>query len=148
MTIKNVLKENRVPVNKFELAIQPGIGSPTFTEMSGLEEELDAAELPDRTVRSGGREKAVEFEVTQPLHHDVELAAMEAWYIACKKSLPGYLKLGVLIMFDEYGIPRRKFTLPNLWISKRTHSDLALDNEGEMGTVRWTMKTDQVLPAG
>lgn len=146
MAIKSVLKVNRVQVNKFKLTISPGVGSPLFTTISGLEEELDTVDLPDRTSRSGGREKQIEFEVQQPMHHDLEVVAMEVWYRMCKASLPLYLKLGVLILFDEWGIPRKKYTLPNLWISKRSHSELDLDNDGEMSTITWTLKADQIIP--
>jgi hypothetical protein len=146
MAIKNVLKVNRVQVNKFQLTIAPGVGSPLFTTISGLEEELDTVDLPDRTSRSGGREKQLEFEVQQPMHHDLEVLAMEAWYRMCKMSLPLYLKLGTLVLFDEWGIPRRRYTLPNLWISKRSHSELDLDNDGEMSTITWTLKADQIIP--
>lgn len=146
MAIKNVLKTNRVQVNKFQLTIQPGVGAPLFTTISGLEEELDTVDLPDRTSRSGGREKQLEFEVGQPMHHDLEVLAMEAWYRMCKATLPLYLKLGVLVLFDEWGMPRRKYTLPNLWISKRAHSELELDNDGEMSIITWTLKADQIVP--
>lgn len=146
--IKNVIKENRVPVNKFKLVVQPGVGEITLVSVSGIEEELDATELPDRTVRSGGRSKPFEPEIVQPMHHDIEVLAMESWYNMCKFTLPGYLKIGVLIQFDEYGFPRRKYTLQSLWIKKRVHSDLELDNEGEMSVLTWTLSADQLLPAG
>lgn len=142
-----VLKPNRVQVNKYKLLIQPGVGTPLFTRISGLEEELDAVDLPDRTSRSGGREKPIEFEVDQPMHHDLEVLAMEAWYRMCRHTLPLYLKLGVLMVFDEWGIPRRRYTMPNLWISKRATSDLELDNDGEMGILTWTLKADCIIPA-
>ena len=146
MAIKNVLKPNRVQVNKYQLTVQPGVGSVLFISIGGLEEELDAVDLPDRTSRSGGREKPVEFEVVQPMHHDLEVLAMEVWWRMCKNTLPLYLKLGILVCFDEWGVPRRKYTLPNIWISKRKHSDLELDNDGEMATITWTLKADQVVP--
>lgn len=146
MAIKNVLFPNRVPVNKYMLMIQPGVGAPVFTAIGGLEEELDAVELPDRTTRSGGRSKQVEFDVTQPMHHDVDVAAMEAWYLLGKQSLPGYLKQGTLIHQDEYGLPRKRYTLVNLWVKKRVHSDLEMDNDGEMSTITWTMQCDRIQP--
>ena len=147
MAIKNVIDENRIQVNKYLLDLQPGVGSVLLTAISGLEEELDSVELPDRTTRSGGRKKPVEFEVTQPMHHDLEVAKMEAWYIQCQDPVsPLHLKVGSLIQFDQQGLPRRKFTLLNVWNRKRVHSDLELENDGDMATITWTLQADEILP--
>lgn len=149
MGIKQVLKENRVPVNRYQLIITPfSVPDVTLVSIGGLEEELDAAELPDRTVRSGGRSKPVEFDIAQPSHHDLEVAAMEAWYAMCKLALPGYIRQGLLILFDESGlVPRRKRTLPNIWLKKRAEPDLEMDSEGDMHTITWTCQADQILVA-
>jgi hypothetical protein len=147
MAIKNVINENRIQVNKYLLDLQPGIGSVLLTTISGLEEELDAVELPDRTTRSGGRKKSIEFEVTQPLHHDLEVARMEAAYVEAQDPVsPLHLKVGTLIQFDQSGLPRRKFTLLNVWVKKRVHSDLELENDGDMATITWTLQCDEILP--
>lgn len=146
LQIKNVIQEQRIPVNKFQLIVQPGVGLITVVSLTGLEEELDAPELPDRTVRSGGRGKPVEFDIVQPMHHTAEVALMELWWNLCKYSLLGYIKDGTLSQFNETGIPAKSFFLPNLWISKRAHTDLELENEGEMSAITWTMKADELMP--
>jgi hypothetical protein len=147
MTIKNVIQENRAQINKFELTVLPGVGTPVFTSVSGLEEELDASELPDRTVRSGGRKKPVEFDVVQPAHHEAEVAAMEQWYKDGQDPVqPGHLKTGILTIFDTEGSPRRVRTLPNLWNKKRVESDLDLEDDGAMHTITWTLQCDEILP--
>lgn len=148
MQIKNVIQEQRIPVNKYQLIIQPGIGLITVTTLTGLEQELDQAEMPDRTTRSGGRGKQVEFDITQPMHHTAEVALMEAWWILCKNSLPGYLKTGVLIQLSEASLPALSWALPNLWIGKRGHRDLEMENDGEMSDFTWTMKADDLYKAG
>lgn len=146
MAIKGVLEGNRVQVNKFVLTIVPfEIPSPVFTRISGLEMELDTVDLPDRTTRSGGREKQLEFEVDQPMHHSVEVFFMEAWWMACANTLPGYLKLGALRILNEYIGTSKQFTLFNLWLSKRSQSDLDLDNDGDMAIITWTMKADSFI---
>ncbi len=148
MTIKNVIPENRVPVNKYALIVQPGVGEITLTSIGGLEEELDAPELPDRTVRSGGRAKPGSTDIVQPMHITAEVALMEAWYALCKLSLPGYLKLAVLIQFDESGlVPTKRWTLPNVWLMKRLHTDSELENDGDMSTITWTMSYDEIRPS-
>lgn len=146
MGIKNVIKENRVQINKYELTIQPGVGTPLFISISGLEEEIDSSELPDRTVRSSGRKGPVEFDVVQPAHHDLEILAMEAWYeMGQEPILPGYLKQGILKIYDGLGVPRRVRTLMNLWVKKRVESDLELENTGDEATITWTLSCDEIL---
>lgn len=145
--IKGVLQENRVQDNKYALVVQPGVGMCTLTAVSGLEQEIDKAELPDRTARSGGRTKAIEFDVTQPMHHTLEVLAWELWWTMCSNSVPGYLKLGLLTLFDDRNIPVKKFILPKLWITKRKHSDNELDSEGKMGTITWTLSADDIRAA-
>lgn len=145
MTIKNVIPEFRIPVNKFALMVQPAVGEITLVSIGGLEQELDAPELPDRTVRSGGRGKPVETDIVQPMHITTEVLLMEAWWTLCSGSLPGYLKQGTLIQFDESGlIPRKSWLLPNSWLKKRVHSDLELENDGDMSTITWTLQADDI----
>lgn len=145
MTIKNVIPENRIPVNKYALIVQPGVGEITLVSIGGLEEELDAPELPDRTVRSGGRAKPGETDIVQPMHITEEVNLMEAWYALCKLALPGYLKNGVLVQFDEAGrFPVKRWTLPNSWLKKRAHSDSELENDGDMSTITWTLSYDEI----
>lgn len=145
MTIKNVIPEFRIPVNKYAFLAQPGVGEITLVSIGGLEEELDAPELPDRTVRSGGRSKPLETDIVQPMHITLEVVLMETWFGLCKLSLPGYLKIGTLIQFDETGlIPRKSWTLPNCWLKKRAHSDLELENDGDMSTITWTLQADEI----
>lgn len=147
MTIKGIIPANRIPVNKYDLVVQPGVGTITLISIGGLEEELDAPEMPDRTVRSGGRAKPGSTDLVQPMHITAEVALMEIWYALCKHSLLGYLKLAVLIGFDETGlIPVKRWTLPGCWLMKRLHSDNELENDGDMSTITWTMSYDEIRP--
>jgi hypothetical protein len=148
MAIKNVIQENRAQINKFSLSFTPGVGAPTFVSVSGLEEELDRTELPDRTTRTGGRKKSIEFEVVQPAHHDIEVAAMTNWYQECQDPVsPTHLKVGSLIVYDTVGSPRVKRTLMGCWLSKRVDSDLDLNDDGAQATITWTVNADEMLPA-
>jgi hypothetical protein len=146
MSIKGVLKVNREQVNKYQLTIQPGVGAIVLVSIGGLEQELDSTALPDGTVRSGGRGKPGETDIVQPAHHKLEVLAMELWWSLCKNTLPGYLKLGTLVYFNEYGLPGSKYTLPNIWIKKRKSSDMDLGNEGDMATLTWSISYDDVIP--
>ena len=146
MPIKSTLLPDHVQVNKYQLTVA-GLPPLLFTASSGLEEELDSVELPDRTTASGGRTKPVEFEVTQPMHHTIERLAMEAWYTEGKDPVsPTYKKIGTLIMFSQSNIIQVSYMLIGLYVFKRTTPDLELENDGELATIVWGMKADEVEP--
>jgi hypothetical protein len=146
MTIKNVIQEVRIPANQYTLTVQPGVGTVVLVSIGGLEKELDAPELPDRTVRSGGRGKPVETDIVQPMHHSAEVAVMELWWGLCENSILGYLKLGVLVQYDASGlIPLKRWQLPNAWLKKMALSDLEMEGDGEMSTITWTLQADDLI---
>lgn len=147
MAIKNTLQENHIQMNKFMAQIAPGVGQILFTNIGEIEEELDMVDLPDRTSRSGGRKKQIEFEVTQPAHHETEVAAMEAWFADCQDPVaPDHLKVMTIVKFDQQDAPRRTLTLNNCTCFKKAESEMDLDNDGEMSTIVWTIKADENLP--
>jgi hypothetical protein len=146
MAIKGVILPDHVQVNKYQLTVA-GLPPLLFTAISGIEEELDAVDLPDRTPQTGGRVKGVEFEVTQPLHHNLERAAMELWFRECHDPVsPLHKKLGTLTLFSQTLLNQPSWSLLGLWIMKRALPDLDLDNDGEMAGIVWTMKANELIP--
>jgi hypothetical protein len=145
MTIKGLIKENHIPLNKFDLLV---LGMPKITLISfdDIEEELEAVTLPDRTVRSGGQTKPVNFSGKLPMHHDVEIAAMELWYKQGQDPVqPGYKKAATMIFYrGDGGV--RTFSLLNLWISGRTIPGGDMKNEGEMAELTYKFQADEVTP--
>ncbi len=144
--MKGVIKADHIPVNKFSLII---IGLPplTPTEISGMEDELETTDLPDRTTASGGNRGPTEFTMMIPAHHTVEIAACEVWFREGQEPvLPTYKKAGVLIMRSLSGANLRLRTIVGAYISKRTDPDLELANEGEMASIEYTVKVDDILP--
>lgn len=154
MAIKGIIDQDYVPVNKFTLTIADQF-TPlpmVFTKISGIEEELDTVELPDRTVRTSGRPKPIEFEVTQPMHHEKERLQMELWFAHCQDPVsPTYKKIGTLNMSHQSGggllggIPVAYF-MEGLFITKRSLPDLDLENDGDMAEITWTLKADTITP--
>ena len=144
--IKGVILPDHVPVNKYQLIVA-GLPPLLFTAIGGIEEEIDAVDLPDRTPQTGGRKKPIEFEVTQPMHHNLERAAMELWFVECQDPVsPLHKKIGTLTMFSGTLFNQPSWTLLGLWVSKRALPDLDLDNDGEMATIVWTLKASEMLP--
>jgi len=147
MPIKGMIQDDHIPVNKYQLIV-PGLPDLTLTTVGGIEEELEVAEMPDRSMRPGGTTKAVEFTATQPAHHTSEIAAMEAWFAECQDPVtPTCRKAGTLLMQSGTGATIRSFSLVNLFPFKRATPDLDMANEGEAALLTWTFKADTILPA-
>jgi len=144
--MKGAIQGDHIPVNKYQLLV---LGMPplTFTEVSGIEEELEVAELPDRTVASGGNTKAIEFTGKLPMHHLAEQAAMELWFSSAQDPvLPTYKLPATLVHQSITGNVLRTYSLLGLFPSKRALPDLEMANEGEMAAVEWTFRADDILP--
>jgi hypothetical protein len=144
--MKGVIDPDHIPVNKYTLKFL-GFADLTPMEVSGMEDELQTTDLPDRTRASGGHRGVSEFTMMLPMHHTVEQAAMELWFRECQDPiLPTYKKIGTLIMQRVSGQGDRSYTLVGVFPTKRALPDLDLSNEGEMASVEWTMSVDDIIP--
>lgn len=144
--MKGELQKDHIPVNKYVLQVI-GLIPIKATEISGIEEELETAELPDRTVASGGNTKATEFSMMTPMHHLSEQAALEVWWQESKDPVsPTYKKPCTLTMTSISGNKSRGYTLTGVFPKQRNLPDLEMANEGEMATVEWIMSVDSILP--
>ena len=146
MGMKNILLPDHIPVNNFELFVVGSPGPIKFVNVSGLEQELETVDLPDRTKASGGNLKAVEFTATHPKHHTVEDLFLEAWLAEGKLVSSTYKKAGSLIVKSISGLVIRGYTLLNLFVSKRNTPDLDMANEGELFLTEWTFMADDIIP--
>jgi len=143
--MKGVLQPDHIPLNNYELRVRD-LPTITFIEIAGLEEELENVDLPDRTAASGGHSKPIEFTATMPLHHLTEMAAMEQWFQDSHDPVaPNYKKAGTLVLTSITGLVRKSFIITGMFPCKRKTSDLDMANEGELHTVEWTFRGDDVL---
>lgn len=144
--MKQVLQPDHLPRNNFVLRVT---GLPAFTliEMSGIEEELDTVDLPDRTAASGGHTKQFEFTFSIPAHHRAETSAMYRWYQDCQEPVaPNYKKDCVLTIMSISGIQRLSYVIEGVFLCKWKTSDNEAANEGEMHTIELTAKGDRLRP--
>ena len=142
--MKGSVLPNHIPVNNYELIVV-GLPKLFFTQISGLEQETQSVDMPDRTVVSGGNKTAVEFTGMIFEHHTVELAAMEVWRNQGVDPVdPAYKKIGTLIKRRIDGSVGTTRTLTGLWIKNRSDSDLDLANEGEPAMVEYTFSCDDL----
>ena len=144
MVMKGAVKANHIPKNNFELIIV-GIPPILVTEFSGLEQETESVDMPDRTVASGGNVKATEHDIKTFEHHLVETAAMELWRReGIDPVSPLYKKGGTLVKRALDGSIASVRILQGVWIKKRTDADLELANEGEPTMITWALSIDKI----
>ena len=143
--MKGSIQPDHIPKNKYQLIIM-GLPPITFTKVSGLEEELETVDLPDRTTASGGNTKAVEFTASMPTHHTSERIALENWYVQCRDPVsPAYKHVGSLVKQSLTGINLVTYVLQGLYPCKRSTPDVEMSNEGELDEIEWTFKADQIF---
>lgn len=149
MPIKGSIQPGHIPVNKY-LLLFVGVPLLTATSVSGIEEELNVIELPDRTKASGGNTNPVEMNFSIPAHHSVEIAAVESWFLEGQDPVtPTYKKDGSLQMISGSIVgPTRTFTLNGCFITKRKLPDLEMKDDGNMAQYEFSVSIDQITPAG
>ena len=144
--MKGVIKADHIPANKYQLIVL-GLPPLTPTEVSGLEDELQVVELPDRTQATGGNRTASEMTIMIPQHHTVERAAMELWFREAQEPVaPSYKKAATLIQQSNTGNIVANYSLVGVFISKRVLPDLEMQGDGEMAAIEYTLKVDDIIP--
>lgn len=144
--MKGEIQPDHMPVNNFSLKVI-GLLDLTAVTISGIDDELQTVDLPDRTVASGGNRAATEFDVGIPAHHTAEIAAMEAWYIESQDPItPTYKKPCTLIMNSLSGAKSRTYTLVGVFPKKRATPDLDMGADGDMAVITYTMSVDNIVP--
>lgn len=146
MAMKGSIKPNHILLNTYRLIVQflPPL---TPVSVSGLDEELEVADLPDRTKASGGYTKAGSMTIKLPMHHIIERVAMEKWFSDSQEPVAlDYKKAATLIHFDNAGRPIASYTLLGCFVMKRKTPDLELKNAGEMAEIEYTISWDDVVP--
>lgn len=143
--MKGVISGDHIPVNKYQLLFL-GLPPLTITEVTGLEQELQTTDLPDKTVASGGDTMPVEFAIKIPAHETVQIAAIELWFSLCKGDVdPGYKLMGTLILQSITNNILRTYSLVDAFPFKRGLPDLAMENEGEVAVVEYTFKASDMF---
>jgi len=144
--MKGVIETDHIPSNNWQLIV-PTAPPLIITEQSGIKDELETTDLPDRTRASGGNRKATEFDITMPAHHAVEQAFMELWFRESQDPVsPGYKKVATLVQFGISGTVKRTWSLTGVFPTARELGDQEMNNEGEMMTVKWSMSADDIEP--
>lgn len=145
--MKGILQADHVGTNTYSLKV---VGLPVeavFTKISGIEDELEVAQMPDRTQEPGGRSKPGTFTVNTPLHHTAERVAMEIWYKSCHDPVLPTCKLtGVLAWKRISGSTEATYNISGLFPGKRKLPEADMNSEGDLAEIEWTMAFDSIDP--
>lgn len=145
MPLKGLIDPDHIPVNKYELNV---VGLPPIvtTSVSGLETEVAAIELPDRSKATGGQSSSAELTVRVPMHHSNQILAMDTWHDEAQDPVTiTYKKAATLVHQSGSGAVQKQYSLLGVWCSKRKLPDLAFDDDGAMAEVEYTLHVDSVI---
>ena len=143
---KGTIKSDFIPRNKARLDV-PGLNPIKFTSITGLEDELQVVDLPDKTRRSGGHRGPSEMVCMHPMHHQIEEVQLELWFTQSQDPVvPGYSRPAAITYMSESGNVLRIFTLIGVFPKKRKTADYEGENEGEMAQTEWTFNIDDIRP--
>lgn len=146
MTIKGSIQPNHIALNNYQLLVA-GMPEITFTKVGEIEEEVEKVDLPDRTQASGGNTKPGETTASVPMHHVVQIAAMEAWFKEGQAPVTATYKKAATLVFKAIdGAVFKSYSLTGLWITKRKLPSGEMNNAGEMAEVEFTLAWDDVHP--
>jgi len=146
MSLKGIIQPDHASLNQFELFVV-GLPRIVFITVSGISEELQIVDMPDRTKASGGQTNPVEFTAQTMMHHLVERLALEAWYKEGQDPVTStYKKVATLINKSIQGNVKATFTLPGCFIYQRNLPDYDKANEGEPAMIEWGFSADDILP--
>jgi hypothetical protein len=145
MTLKGRLQPDHIPANKYEYNVV-GLPTITFIEVSGLEQEIEAVDLPDRTMGSGGQVGTTELIVKIPMHHSAEILAMNGWWNDSQDPIaPDYKKESVLAEVSGTGNIRRVWDISGCFPKRRKLPDHSFENEGELAVAEYTLSADNIV---
>ena len=139
---KFVIEPDHIPINNYRLSVV-GLPPITYVSVGAFEKELETAELPDRTQASTGRTKPGETEVSVPMHHAIQVAAMNVWYIEGQDPIsPTYKKTGTMVYYSGTLLRQMVITIIGFFVNKEGTPDVEMGDEGEMAVMKYTMKWD------
>jgi hypothetical protein len=144
MPLKGVIQKDIIPGNEYKLIVDNV--EIICTELSGFEEALQTAELPDGTVATTGRTDATEFTVSVPYHHEDDIAFMDSWWAACKTPVQAAAyKTATAVASSSSGAVTRTSTATGCFIKNRKSPDFSMGDGGtEMTVVEYTISADEV----
>jgi hypothetical protein len=144
--MKSVIDASHVPLTNYKLLV--GGVDITITNMSEIEEVLETIVLPDRSIDSAGRTTPVEFTITVPMHHTVDIVFMETWYAEGQDPiLPTYKKPAALTYETIEGSISTLWIFYDLFVTKRTLPGGSMNSSGEMAEITYTMSASDIISA-
>lgn len=144
MALKGVIPKDIIAGNKFTLAIDNV--EIVAVSVSGIEETLQVAELPDGTKASGGRTEASEMTIVIPQHLTASKLVMDAWWQAgIDPVVPAAYKNITVTGTSSSGAIVSTDTLIGVFVTNRKSADYALEDGTTMTTLEYTCSVDNAF---
>lgn len=144
MALKGVIPKDIIAANKFTLAIDNV--EIVAVSVSGIEENLQVAELPDGTKASGGRTEASETTIVIPQHVTQSRQVMDLWWQSCKDPVqPDAYKNITVTGTSSTGANTSVSTLIGVFITSRKSADYALEDGSTMTVIEYTCSVDDAF---
>lgn len=142
--MKGILSPNHIPLNKYKLFVV-GLVPLTPVTIGEIEEELQTVDLPDRTRASGGYTSPTSTEVGIAMSEHAQMFAMEAWFADCQGSVAANYKKSATLIYEPIGVGiSRIYQLHGVFPQSRGTPAVAMENEGELAVVSWTLSIDSI----
>lgn len=144
MALKGVITKDIIAGNKFTLAIDNV--EIVAVSVSGPEENIQVAELPDGTTASGGRTEASEITIVIPQHMAQGKQVMDLWFQACKDPVqPNAYKNVTVTGTSSTGAIVSTDTHIGVWVKTRKSADYALEDGTTMTVLEYTCSVDESI---
>jgi hypothetical protein len=141
--IKGEVLPGAAPRSKFRVFVG---GLPPFyaSKFTGLESELETVELADRTMQSAGNTKASTADVSGYVHHSVEAAAWDAWWVQSQAGGAGYKRAATVEVMGADDIPVAIYALAGVFPMKWSLGDLDKTST-EATEITYSLSVDSVI---
>ena len=144
MALKGVIPKDIIAGNKFTINVDNT--EILAVSISGIEETLEVAELPDGTAASAGRTGVSESTIVIPQHVTESKTFMDAWWLACKDPVqPGAYKNITVTGTSSTGAIVSTDTLLGVFIKGRKSADYSLEDGSTMTVLEYTVSVDDAF---
>lgn len=144
--VKGEILPGAAPRSKFRVIFA---GLPPFyaSKFTGLESELEVLELPDRTRQSAGNTKASTADVAGMVHHTIEAAAWDGWWVQSQAGVAGYKRAGTVEVLGPDDVPVAFYALAGVFPTKWMLGDLDKTSTDSV-EITYSLSVDSVIKIG
>ena len=128
----------------FRLSFE-GMEDILFTEVNGVEQEIEVVEAPDRTAHSSGIGKHVKLTVKIPGHARASKDAMHGWHEECLGPVSdNYKKTGTLQYYNNQLQPVEEYYVEGAWVCKFMEDQAQMEESSKIHQTEFEIEVDKL----